>query len=139
MFFGIDLKLLLIALAIVIALGFFVIRLREKKSDHVISNVSASQNESNLANYQQQNIVKKLTPEELLDKAWEFLSVIAEKVLKMASSTQNDILDIGRKMKARGMVFTIMVDDGNSKLPKSPAKEKAAQEQRNAKLAQHSQ
>ena len=51
----------------------------------------------------------------------------------MNSSTQNNILDIGRKLKNNGMVFTVMVDDGNSTPAKSPAKEKAAQEQKSLK------
>jgi LPXTG-motif cell wall-anchored protein len=81
-------------------------------------------------NTQEEN---KLTAEELLNKAWEFLTIIAEKVLKMSSKTQDDILNIGRKLKDNGMIFTIMVDDGQSNLPKSPAKERAAKEQKNQK------
>jgi hypothetical protein len=103
--------------------------------------------QNNITNSEQSNIAsnaqttedidsseeKKLSPEELLNKAWEFLSRIAEKVLKMSSSTQHDILNIGKKLKDNGMIFTIMVDDGKSNLPKSPAKERAKKEQKGLK------
>ncbi len=114
-----------LALLSIVIYWFF---MRRKKS-------SDTQNENIIHDNQTINIPEehKLTSEELLNKAWEFLTRIAEKVLKMSSKTQSDILNIGKKLKDNGMIFTIMVDDGQSNLPKSPAKERAAQEQKNLK------
>ena len=108
--------------------------IRPKKQNNSINN-----KQSNIASNAQttegidSSEEKKLSPEELLNKAWEFLSRIAEKVLKMSSSTQQDILTIGKKLKDNGMIFTIMVDDGKLNMPKSPAKERAKKEQKGLK------
>ena len=118
---------IIIALALLsIAIYWFFMR-RKNNSDTQYGNKI---NDNQTTNTPEEN---KLNAEELLNKAWEFLTRIAEKVLKMSSKTQSDILNIGKKLKDNGMIFTIMVDDGQSNLPKSPAKERAAQEQKNLK------
>jgi hypothetical protein len=122
--------LLLLALGLIAAIYWFFIRPKKQNNSKHISEATGNQNSAaNTAGKDE----RRLTPEELLNKAWDFLTIIAEKVLKMNSSTQNNILDIGRKLKNNGMVFTVMVDDGNSTPAKSPAKEKAAQEQKSLK------
>ena len=65
-----------------------------------------------------------------LDKAWAFLPKIAGQVAVMPPELQQQILDVGRRMKASEMSFTIMVENENSKLPTSPAKEQALNEQK---------
>ncbi len=121
--------LLPLALGLIAAIYWFFIRPKKQNNSNNAESTGNQNSELNTAGKEE----KRLTPEELLNRAWDFLTIIAEKVLKMNSSTQNNILEIGRKLKNNGMIFTIMVDDGSSTLPRSPAKERAAQEQKNLK------
>jgi hypothetical protein len=130
---------LLLATIIVVVLFLVFIRWKKNSSKSQQSSGSMLGGANMMETSGGLEIRKKLTPEELLNKAWEFLSNIAEKVLKMNSTTQKDIIDIGHKMKESGMVFAIMVEDGSSEVPRSPAKEKAAQEQKKSNSLQQSQ
>ncbi len=132
-----SMPMLFIAIGAVVAIYWIFIRPKKNNDSQALQ----ESQDTNLQNTNNEQIKtnRRLSPQELLDKAWAFLNVIAEKVLQMNFKTQKDILAIGRKMKKSGMVFTVMVDDGNSSPPRSPAKEKAAQEQGKGNSSQPSQ
>ena len=56
-----------------------------------------------------------------VDKSWEFLPKIAEKIARLPQDVQESILNYGRVMKESKMVYIHVVDEGSG-VRQSPAK-----------------
>jgi hypothetical protein len=69
--------------------------------------------------------VKKASQEELIERSWEFLTEITEKVVTMRQEVNNNILEHGRRLNKNEMAYIHIVPDDNP-LPLSPAKAAAA-------------
>ena len=55
---------------------------------------------------------------------WQFLKDIAKKIFGLNKNVQDDILKYGKKLKAAGVSFILMIESSPG-LPRSPAKEKS--------------
>ncbi len=69
-----------------------------------------------------------LSKEEAVERSWEFLTNITERVSRLPPELQDKIMQMGKKLSESGAIYNHVVPS-NQKLPKSPAKDKAQKQQ----------
>lgn len=69
-------------------------------------------------------------PEERLERSWDFLTYITEKVSALPQDVQDKIMEIGRQLSAAGTSYNHTVPNPHRK-PRSPAKEEALNNKNN--------
>lgn len=75
--------------------------------------------------------VKVEDPEEALERSWDFLTYVTEKVSVLPQSEQDKIMEIGKQLSAAGASYNHMVPNPNRR-PRSPAKEAAKEAKKGA-------
>ena len=76
-----------------------------------------------------QVVSQPMTKEELVEKSWEFLPVITDKVATLKAEVQKQILQFGTVMRDSGMVYIHVVDRARAVNNKGQALIKSQQKQ----------
>ena len=75
------------------------------------------------------SIVQIEDPEEALERSWDFLTYVTEKVSVLPQEVQDNIMEIGKQLSAAGASYNHTIPNPHRR-PRSPAKEAALGQQK---------